>query len=171
MKGFISIDIPTKSYIKAYIISQLGEKPVMNTDHIFGNKLYDILEHSTNERKKEFSNERYNAVLRVFISRHTFYKRGCNLNETNIKNFNIFIEKKIKHRFSELMDDAIEILPVFEANLMEIRRKLGIDIEAWGDDSMKKDYYRYRKNKNLPLLYNKITARTVPSEHPSGLPF
>lgn len=164
MKGFMSIDIPTKAYIKAYLISQLGERPEMTPRNLFGNKLYDLLEHTTNDRKKEFANARYNAMVRVYIPIHVFRKRGFNLNETNIKNFNLFIEMLIKHRYYELMDDCIEILASFEAHLPYVRKKLGIDIEAWSDDSMKKDYYRYRKNNKKRLFYNKINTRTVPSE-------
>ena len=171
MKGFVSVIIPTKSYIKAYVINQLGDWPKMTTRHEIGNKMYDFLAHKTNERKTEFSNKRYNATMKVFISVHTYRQRGCYLNETNIKNFNLFLEKKIKHLFYHYMDHYIDILPNFEANLPEIRRKLCIDIEAWSDDSIKKDYYRYRKMNNKPLLYQKTFTRTVPSDSFANLAF
>src|SRR4051812_48569136 len=130
MKGYIPVDIPTKTYIKAYIIHQLGERPVMSTTHFIGQKLYDVLEHKTNERKEAYSNARYKCTLRIYINKYTFKTRGANLNETNLKNFNSFVEEIIKHRFRELMDDRIEILPNFLANLPDVRNKLGIDVEA-----------------------------------------
>ena len=95
MKGFVSVIIPTKSYIKAYVTNKLGEWPKMTTDHEIGNKLYDLFTHKLNERKAEFSNKRYNATMKIFISMHTYRQRGCYLNETNIKNFNLFLEKMI----------------------------------------------------------------------------
>ena len=171
MKGYIPVQIPTKSYIKAYVISKLGIMPLMELDNTIGHKLYDVLQHNTNERKSEFSSQRYNAQLRIYIPRRTFLHRGAYLNESNIKNFNIFIELELKTRFRELMNDYIEILPSFEANLPQVREKLGIDIEAWSDDSMRKDYYRYRKASGKPLIYNKTFARTVPSENPDNIPF
>lgn len=164
MKGFISVEFPTKQYIKAYLINKLGEQPIFNTNNIFGRKLADLLEHKTNERKSEFQSSRYKTTIRVYITKHLFKQRGANLNETNVKEFNLFVEGIIKHRFHELMDDYIEILPSFEANLPAVRKKLGIDIEAWSDDSMKKEYYRYRKENNKHLLYNKTFTRYVPSE-------
>jgi hypothetical protein len=88
----------------------------------------------------------YTVKLRIFIPTDTYHRRGGNLNITNLKNFNGFLEDIIKHRFYELMDEAISIFDSFTQNLPHIRTKLGIDIEAWSDDSMKKDYYRYRKN-------------------------
>ena len=49
----------------------------------------------------------------------------------------------------------MEIIPVIEANIHEVRRKLGIDIDDWDDDSLRKDYYRYRLKKGKALQYNK----------------
>lgn len=161
MKKHIPIDIPTKSYIKAYIIHALGPEPVMSKKHWIGNKIFDILDHDTNERKTVYSSSRYNCKLRIYINLYTFRKRGANLNETNLMNFNLFMEKKVKQRFYEMMDDRIEILPNFLANLPDIRRKLGIDIDAWEDQSMQKDYYRYRKKTGKPALYNSSGERDV----------
>ncbi len=144
MKGFISVDIPTKKYIKAYLIHRLGPQPLMETNNIFGEKLYDLLSHKTNPYAHRFASKRYDAKIRLYINMAAFKRRGCNLNEENIKRFNLFTEKIIKERFYEIMDDLMFYLPIIEANLPEARRKLGIDIEDWADDSMKKAYYRYR---------------------------
>jgi hypothetical protein len=171
MKGYIPVDIPTKTYIKAYIIAQLGEKPIMNQQHWIGCKLYDLLQHKVNERKEEYTNTRYKCTLRIYINKHIFKQRGANLNETNLKNFNNHVEKKIKDRFYELMDDRIEILAAFTTNLVDVRRKLGIDIEAWDDDSMRKDYYRHRLEEKLPPLYKKNVTRIVPSSAYANLAF
>lgn len=159
MKNHISIDIPTKSYIKAYIIYLLGPEPVMTKKHWIGNKIFDILSHKTNERKSVYGSSRYNCKLRIYINMYTFLKRGANFNETNLMNFNLYMEKKVKHRFYELMDDRIEIFPNFSANLPEVRKKLGIDIDSWEDQSMQKDYYRYRKKNGKPPLYNSTGER------------
>lgn len=169
MQGYISVDIPTKKYIKAYLMHRFNNKVIMRPDNKFGSKLYDLLEHKKNERKTEFANVRYNDKLRIYISMHIFKTRGFNLNETNIKNFNSFVEDDLKDKFYFLMDTYIEILPVYSAHVDEVRKKIGIDIEHWSDDSMKKDYYRYRKAMRLPMLYEKksqfekIHSRTVPS--------
>jgi hypothetical protein len=172
MQGYIPVEIPTKKYVKAYIIAKLGARPAMNMHSTIGQKLYDVLEHKSNERKTEFSNERYNTRIKIYISKHTFINRGCYLNETNIKNFNIFVERELKTTFRLLMDHYIEVLPSFEAHLPALRKKIGIDIEDWSDDSIRKDYYRYRQKENLPPLYNKnISPRTVASDKHANNPF
>lgn len=152
MKGYYSIEIPTKKYIKAYIHHHLGDKPVFNTEHKFGNKLYDLVSHR-NDRRNEFASIRYNARMKVYVNHRTFFHRGVHLNETNIKNFNLFLEEEIKSSYRMLMDFLIDIVPSFEANLPEVRRRIGIDLEAWDSESIKKDYYRYRKRTGKPLLY------------------
>jgi hypothetical protein len=91
MKGYIPVETPTKKYIRAFIIAELGQKPLICTKDLIGNKLYDILQYATNERRNEFGTKRYDATIRVYISMHTFRQRGANLNETNFKNFNAFL--------------------------------------------------------------------------------
>lgn len=155
MKGYIPIEIPTKKYIRAYIQNELGEFPIINQLHPIGNKLYDILQHKTNERRTEFPRKRYNTNMKVFVNYHIFYTRGAFLNETNIANFNLFLEREIKHRYRLYMDFYIDMFPSFEGNLPFVRERLGIDIEDWGDDSIKKDYYRYRLRTGKRLFYKK----------------
>ena len=149
MKGFISIDLPTKPYIKAYVQHKLGTHPKMsqNRDTI-SSKLYDLLQHRTNEYASEGVSNLYTVKLRLYIPVSVFRQRGGNLNVTNLKNLNQYIENEIKDKFYFAMDRDMAVFPNFVQNLPEIRRQLGIDIEAWPDDSMQKDYYRYRMRKN-----------------------
>lgn len=169
MKGLIPIDIPTKKYIKAHIISELGEKPIMAVNHLFGNKLYDVLQHQQNERL--LNSYRYDDTLKIFISCRTWRIRGAYLNQTNLRQFNLFIECDIKRQFRKYMDFYITILPSFEAHLPAVRKLLGIDLEAWSDDSMRKDYYRYRKYTGKPLLYGKVAQKGSFRETPENVPF
>lgn len=137
---------------------------MMNTEHLIGHKLYDLLQHKTNEDKTDATNTRYNTKVRIYINMHVYKQRGANLNSTNIKNFNNFVERIIKDRYRFVMDFYINIFPSFEANLPYVRTLLGIDDDAWDGDSMKKDYYRYRALTGKPLLYKKKYTVSVPSE-------
>lgn len=171
MKGFIPVDIITKKYIKAYILSQYGSEPVMTKDHKLGSKLYDVLQHSTNEDRLDCDFKFYTDTVRVYVPMHIFRQRGARLNETNIRNFNLFAEKEIKDKFNLLMDIYISIFPSFEGNLQKVRTQLGIDVEAWSDDSIKKQYYRYRLYNNKPLLKQRKSTVSVPSERVDNLSF
>ena len=161
MKGYYPIEIPTKKYIKAYIHHQMGEQPVINPAHRFGNKFYDVLTRHTNEFGSRFAKTRYNTRVKMYVPSSTFYHRGGNLNETNIKDFNQFIEDEIKATYRMLMDFYIDLLPSFEANLPEVRKRIGIDLDAWDTESIKKDYYRYRIRTGKPLLYKSSDERII----------
>ena len=168
MKHHFSVVIPTKKYIKAYLQSRFGKEPLIEKGNSVGNKLYDLLEHSGNERKTEFSSDAYTATIKVYISHRTFAFRGCNLNETNIIAFNRFLELEIKERFYFMMDVYIGILPSFEANLPTARKMLGIGEDEWETDSMKKAYYRYRKETGKPQLYKKLVRQYNVSKNESA---
>ncbi len=154
MKGYIPIEIPTKLYIKGFILAELGEKPVMDRDNLIGCKMCDLLNYRTNEFGSKKSS-RYNTTIKLYIRYYIFKHRGHHLNFTNLKNFNQFIEKYIKDRFYFLMDFYIDVFPSFEANLPTVRKHLKISEEYWDTDSMRKDYYRYRLEIGKPLFYNK----------------
>lgn len=155
MRGHISIDIPTKRYIKAYITALHGETPVMNNDHLIGSKLMDLLEHKTNECSTRFPRHYYNSMIRVRISHYVFTHRGCNLNETNVWNFNKFVQHLVKDKVRFLLDVYIEQTGSFTTALDIVRMRLKIDEDDWDTDTIKKDYWRYRKKSGLPLLYKK----------------
>lgn len=171
MKGYIEVAIPVKPYIKAFIIKELGEEKIKlhRSRNFIHHKLYDLLQHEMNNKKSEAPCN-YGAKINMFISIDTFKRRGHHLNHSNIKSFNRFIEKIIKHRMYTLLDDFIDVMPSIEAHLPEVRKRLGIDVEAWSDDSIRKDYYRYRLSKNKPTLYESF-GRTVPSEKADGIAF
>lgn len=155
MNKCIPIEIPTKKYVKEYLIAKFGDKPLMNSRHNIGSKFYDLLQHKYTEDCNELPNVRYDTRLKLYVSQHTFRHRGVFINQIKVKSFNNFCETEIKMRFRHYMNFYIEIHPNFKASLHDVRRELGIDIEAWDDDSMQKDYYRYRKANKMPLLYKR----------------
>ena len=171
MRGYVEISISVKPYIKAFILHELGEEKIIlhrnrNFIHL---KLYDLLQHRQNGKKSEAPCN-YGEKLNIFLPVDTFKRRGHNLNHSNVKSFNRFIEKMVKYRAFTLLDDFIELVPSIEAHLPEVRKRLNIDVEAWSDDSLRKEYYRYRKSKNKPNIYTTF-GRLVPSEKVDGIPW
>lgn len=151
----IPLELPTKKYIKAYLISQFGEKPLLNTRTSFGSLLYDLLSHKPEESFREPKNYGFDTMMKIYINSNVYYHRGAFISLESIKKINEFIQADIKNRFHFYMDFYIETLPSFEANLPSVRERIGIGIDAWDSDSMKKDYYRYRMRTGRPLLYKK----------------
>lgn len=154
MKGFISIEIPTKPYIRAYIHNELGQHPIMHRNHHIGAKLYDLLEHTTNE-KPFTKNANYTETVKVYIRMSVFAQRGHAINGTNVRGFNTYLEAHIKQNIRQQLDFYMSIFPNFKKNLERVMEQLAIPEEAWDPDSIRKDYYRYRLRCGRPLLYKK----------------
>lgn len=160
MKGYIPVTIPTKKYIAAYLRHQYRSDVIIKKNTLIGNKLFDLLEHKMNNRGTEFGYGRYNTKIKIFIPMRTFQKRGGFLNESNVMNFNLFLEYLVKTHFYNMMNLLYDIHPAINQHLPYIRQSLGIDIEDWPDDSMRKDYYRYRLDNKVKLIKNH--GRLVP---------
>lgn len=155
MTGYVGIEIAVKPYIKAYLHKELGDTLKLAPGaHVIYNQLLSLLERNTNPDKAD-ADCNYGAFIKVYISVSKMKRFGCNLNSTNIRQFNKFVELLLKHRFHRMMDDLISMNPGFERNLRIVRRQLGIDEDDWSTDSMKKDYYRSRVKRNMPLLRRK----------------
>lgn len=144
----------TKQYVKAFLVSQYGEKPIMNNKSSIGNKFCGLLSH-TGDYTDEKIHPLYNSKIKLYISVSTFKHDGFILSPKKKTDFNYYVENLIKMRFRLSMDIMIDLEPSFAKNLPYVREKLGIDLNAWDTDSMKKDYYRYRLKTGKPLLYKK----------------
>ena len=125
----------------------------MNTATYIGSKFYDLLMHQDLKEEELGSGYSFTCEIKMYIPYHTFSKRGGFLSNANVKEFNSFVEAEIKNRFRQQMDFYLSIFPNFMENLPTVRKNIGIDIDSWDSDSMKKDYYRYRVRNNLPMLY------------------
>lgn len=153
MKGFIPVEIPVKRYVKAYIESNLGVplKLDRQTRSLITEKLIDYLDKS-NPGPLDAPPVNYNSTIKVYLTQDQFARRGASLTSANIRSFNSFCEILIKEKFRLLMDDSWSVMPGFDCHIPTIRKALGIGIDDWADDSMKKDYYRYRQKKGLLIL-------------------
>lgn len=155
----VSIELQTKSYIKAYLLAQLGQKPLMNTRTNIGCRFQSLLQRQGRQHQVFITAKNYNTTIKVFISKHVYHSRGCYLNEEDVRAFNAFVEQEVKNTFRVYMDLFVMIQPSFEKNLPKVRKLIGIDADQWADDSIRKDYYRYRLEAGLPLLYKKPGSR------------
>ncbi len=163
MKGYTPVDIPTQPYIAAFIKGHMGPQPKMNGPDALGITKYFtvLLTRASNYRKTSYRNGWYTTKLRVYIDMHTCNARGHYLNETNVRDFNIFVKNLLKGRFHELMDDYVEKNGSITKSLDRVREKLKISIFDWDDDSMRKDYLRYRKKNGLSTDFERKLSTKV----------
>jgi hypothetical protein len=149
--GLIPVDLPTKHYLKAYIQSKLGEKPVMTSTHHIGSKLIDLLSRSENYRATRYQSAAYPVKMRVYITKDAFHNKGGFLNETNIISFNNYVQSYFKEYTRDLLDIYLELTQSIEVSIELMRDRVGLDENVFPYDLVKKDYYRYRKKKGILL--------------------
>lgn len=161
MKGYFPVDIPTKKYIRAYIYKELSKKPLLTKETLIGNKLFDLLQHRTNERGKTELSKHYDCYVRVYVTTYTFNRRGINLNHTNLKNFNLFLQHLVKMQVRFMLDLFMKETGSITKSLEKVREEMEIDIDDWDCDSVKKDYYRWRHKKTYGYYTIKESLRNV----------
>lgn len=149
--GLIPVDIPTKHYLKAYIQSKLGQKPVMTSTHHIGSKLIDLLNRHENYRRTRYVESAYPVKMRVYITRDAYKNKGGFLNETNIICFNNYIQSYFKEYMRDMLDIYLELTQSLEASIELMREMVGIEEDMFPYELVKKDYYRYRKKKGILL--------------------
>ena len=170
MAKIIGIEIPIKRYCKAYLLHHYGARPLMNTKTGVGNKFIDLLSHTAKTNDTPIIEKVYPESVKLYISYFTYRHRGGFIHNEQIQSFNFFLEETIKRTYRQAMDVYIEIIPSFESNLGKVREIIGISEDAWENESIKKDYYRYRKRTGLPLLYNTKNSPAIPNDFPILFP-
>ena len=162
--GLIPVDIPTKHYLKAYVQSKLGQKPIMTSTHHIGSKLIDLLARHENPRRTEYTNSAYPVKMRVYITRDAYNTRGGFLNETNIIGFNNYIQSYFKEYMRDMLDIYLELTQSLEASIELMRDRVGIPEDQFPYELVKKDYYRHRKKKGILLPnggYKKLVTTRI----------
>lgn len=142
-------EIPVKPYIKQYLEYNFGRPAHLTREKSIGKYLFELLERERRDRDKEYKG--YTAVVTVRISEDIHIRHGSFLTKTNIINFNSFLEDHIKALMCIHVDAVIEGMTardkkvkISEAIEM-FQEKFGFTEQTFGFETIKKAYYRYRK--------------------------
>jgi hypothetical protein len=154
MQGYIGIDLPTKRYIAAYIKCCLGEQPVISKQHVIGKQLLTMLQRTQNTDKCKYTNKHYNTTLRIHLDIWSFRTYGHNLHETNVKNFNLFVEDLMKEKLYLLLTMYLKLGHKLGESVDLARQDMGLTMEDWPDDGVLRAYHRWRQRNNMMMLGN-----------------
>jgi len=160
-RGFFSITIQTKPYLKKYLQSLYGEPLMFTTDNSFGIIVESLLtrptedHHSAVELKQRF--DKFTAPLEIFIpNRYLFKRKGFAITDRHTISLNKFFEKQFSEQLLSWCEMGVIYEVEFKKNIEDFcwRHKINIGEEADDDitfDALKKKEWRFRKKKQEKL--------------------
>jgi hypothetical protein len=104
----------------------------------------------------------YDSRVKLMIPVRLFKRRGHNLNKTNIKDFNIFVQQLIKADMRFYLDFYTDNHYKLKDAIEMVQAKMGFTEDDMPVDTIQKDYFRYREKKNLPMLKGKKVCPKCP---------
>ena len=164
MKGYISVDVPTKRYIKAWLIKNFGDRPAMTSSNLVGSMLHAFLNRHQDQRATMFATSIYESSVKLLIPYHVFKNHGHNLNKTNITDFNNFLQHLIKSDMRFYLDFYVEHGYKLKDAIDMVQVKLGLGEDDLPAETIQKDYFRYRQKKNMSMLKGKKVSAKCPFE-------
>jgi hypothetical protein len=172
-KGFFSITIQTKPYLKKYLESLYGAPLMFTTENSFGIIVDALLtrpaedHHSATEIKQRF--DKYDTPLEFYMPvRNLFKRKGFAITERQTISLNKFFEKQFCEQLLTWCEMGVIYNVEFKKNIQEFcwRHKILIGEESDDDitfDSLKQKEYRSRKKKEEkskqpapPIVLSKI---------------
>lgn len=152
---FVKINIPTKRYLKAFLQNRFGEELLLSHHDPYGKCLYVLL--SDNRKRKDMQpiSGDYKEEMNVSLHRDAFRHYGFSISKTGVRAFNTFVEELFKEMVHSYIDGRLEVKPKLKDAIADMRIYFKIDDDDWDYESIKKDYYRYRKRNGKALLYEK----------------
>lgn len=151
----VGVLLKTKKHIKAYLISNFGEFPVIDSKSIFHNHFLFCLAHRL-LRDMDKCIE-YTESCKLYITRDDYERYGCWLNKKQAHLFNEHVDTMMKSEIVIRIQMHMEYNEKATLNsaILDSLKRMGLTDEDWNPESIVRYYHRYRQRKGMPLLYDK----------------
>jgi hypothetical protein len=155
-KGFFSITIQTKPYLKKYLQSLYGDPLIFSTENSFGIVVESLLsrplEDHNNPEVLRQRFDKYTTSLELFIPiRNIFKRKGFAITQRQILSLNKFFEKQFCEQLLSWCEMGVIYKVEYKKNIEDFcwRHKILIDAvdEDISFDALKKKEWRARKKK------------------------
>lgn len=147
-----TIEIPCKSYVKAYLENNCG-RPV-DLKHLpslmeeFRRALAKMPSHKDDSKKKAVHEDK----VQIIIPPNFFYRYGWEMEEDNVRDFNVKIEHTVKYIMRQYVSLNHSMgIPVATC-IRDFQEKYCFPETVWCFDSIKKDFYRNGISGNLKFM-------------------
>ncbi len=144
-----SIKIPVSGFIKKYLISQYGSSFMLaRTDHV-GIMLFMLLKKNQEDKRYDYSTEKYNERYEVKLSGDMMFERGVRyLSNYSIVQFNIFLGHIIKDELHKYIDNAMDNGVMQKDAIKDFMSKYKFTDSDIDPETLKKGYHRYQSRVN-----------------------
>jgi hypothetical protein len=154
-KGFFSVTIQTKPYLKKYLQSLYGDPLIFTTHNSFGIIAEALLtrpleDHNSQEVLRQRF-DKYTTQLTFFVPKRNLLKRkGFTVTPPHILSLNKFFEKQFCEHLLHWCEMGVVYKVEYKKNIEDFcwRHKISIGEEADDDitfDALKKKEWRFRK--------------------------
>lgn len=154
----LTIQVPTKLYIARYLTVKYGSPAKLTRKELEGAYLYELIEDPRRERDSEAGTFRH--TIDVELPDRVLMRKGYYLTPTNVSNFNSWMERFIKIEMRNHIDVILSRNPETEIRdaIYDYQKKYQLHDDYFPFDSIKKDYYRYRKRTNGEIRIRKSAS-------------
>lgn len=151
----VGVILKTNKHIKAYLISNFGDCPVIDSKSVFHNHFLFCLTHRLVQHMDTVAD--YQESCKLYITKDDYERYGCWLNNKQAHLFNMHVDSMMKNEI------VIRIQMILEYNsqatlssaIYDSLKRMGLTDEDWNPESITRYFHRYRQRKGLPLLYDK----------------
>lgn len=157
----VSVQLFTKPHIRAYLHNNFGERPLIDSTHIFHNYLLLCLAHSQHARIP--SVPEYPVEMRIYISKIDYERHGCWMNPRQMQLFNIHVDFWMKALLVAHTDSYLIHKPGAKLKdaLAYSLNELNVTDDDWDIETVQKSYYRSRIKRNKFLMYDKKSLKSI----------
>lgn len=151
----VSVLLKTKKHIRAYLLNNFGEQPMIDSKHIFHNYLLLCYSHTLTLNMHEMLKD--TVDMKLYITPSDNQRYGCWLNARQMHFFNTHVDAFMKELLISKADSYLDLhhRPVLKDALAYALDYLKVTEDDWEWDTIVRHYHRSRERRGRPLLYKK----------------
>lgn len=148
-----NITVPVKPYVKRFLENNYGD-PVDFRNHPRENEMFKrMLKKPNYDNDHKYRNELCSHIqaVEIAISDRDFYRHGWELSKTDIVSFGKHFERNAKWLMRTVVSTYVSFGSPINIAILKFQTRFQMEEEYWPYDSIKKDFFRLRDNKDIDL--------------------
>jgi hypothetical protein len=124
-----TIKIPTKTYLKKFILQEVGTPLITPGEHPIQRFLYILLDKKKHDYNFKSIQRQYDDILEVSISYATYHQIGFSLSQENVIQFNDYVEQIFDKELFKFCQDFLKYHTVVQEGLQSMATMYDIKMQ------------------------------------------